>query len=123
MCNCLVEKRGYLPTSRSWKKSLQSRIFKPPKGRSDTQITCNWLSIRESVLRSIMDFLLIIRKWQSQKRACKDYNVPADRSDFFAFIGSHKRLWRVFPIILKATIPIGAAQRTRFGFLAVFASC
>jgi hypothetical protein len=56
-----------------------------------------------------MDFSSIIRKWQSWKRACKDYNVPTDRSDFFAFIGSHKRLWRIFPTILKATIPVGAA--------------
>jgi hypothetical protein len=73
-------------------------------------------SIKERVLMSIIDFSSMIRNLQSWKRACKDWSVATDRSDFFPLIGRRKRLCKVFPTILKAAIPVGAARKTGFCF-------
>jgi hypothetical protein len=40
-----------------------------------------------------------------------------ERLDFFCFIGSQKRLYKVLLIILKAIIPIGAIWITGLSFL------
>jgi hypothetical protein len=62
-------------------------MFTPPKGRCEVagRRACKWSSIKESVLISIIDFLLIIGNLQSWKRACKDCNVARDKSDFLPF--------------------------------------
>jgi hypothetical protein len=80
------------------------------------------LLIKEKVLISIIDFSSIIRNLQSQKRDYKACNVATDKSDFFPLTGSHKRLCKVFPTILNTAIPVGAARKTGFCFLACLAS-
>ena len=78
-------------------------------------------SIKESVLISIIDFPSMIKDLQSWKRACKDCNVAGDKSDFLPLIG-RKRLCKVFPTILNAAMPVGAARKTVFCFPASIAS-
>ena len=109
-----IEKRGCPPTGGSWKKSPHNRTFIPPKGRSEVagRMARNRSSIKESVLRSIIDFSSMIRKRQSRKRPCNDCRVATERSDFFPLTGRRKRLCKVFPTILKAAIPVGAARIT-----------
>jgi hypothetical protein len=88
------------------------------------KITYNRLSINKRVLRSIIDFLLIIRNRQLVKDTCKTYRITGDRSDFFVLTGSRKRLYRVLLMILKAVILIRAARKTRLPLLIIIAiSC
>jgi len=82
----------------------------------------NRSSIKESVLISIIDFSPMIRNLQSWKRACKDCNVARDKFDFLPLTGSRKRLCKVFPMILNAAIPVGAARKTGFCLPASIAS-
>ena len=81
-----------------------------------------WLSINKSILRLIIDFLLIIRNLVSQNQAYKDYKVTFNRSVFFFLTRSYRRLYRVLPIILKAIIPIGVAQKIGLPYLAYYTS-
>jgi hypothetical protein len=102
------------------------RRLTPPKGWSELagKIARSRSSIKERVLRSIIDFSSIIRNRQFAKDACRDCSVAGDRSDFLILTGSRKRLWRVFPIILKAAMPVGAARKTGLPFPAAVAiSC
>ncbi len=55
-----------------------------------------WSLINNSILRSIIDFLLIIKNLISQNQAYKDYKVTFNRSDFFFLTKSYKRLYKVF---------------------------
>ena len=106
------------------KKSLQSRTFSPLKAQSNQsrKISYKWLLINNSILRSIIDFLLIIKNLVSQNQAYKDYKVIFNRSNFFFLTKSYKRLYRVLPIILKATIPIGVVQKIGLPYLAYYTS-
>jgi hypothetical protein len=78
----------------------------------------NRSSIKERVLILIIDFSSMIRNLHSRKRAYKDCSVATDRSNFFPLTGRRKRLYKVIPTILKAAIPVGAAQKIGFCFLA-----
>jgi hypothetical protein len=79
---------------------------------------CKQLLINKRVFRLIINFSLIIKKQQFEKysyKACKDVN---NKSNFEFFTGSLNRLCKVLLVILKAAMPIGAAQKTRFSCLA-----
>jgi hypothetical protein len=104
------EYKAYPPTGRSWKKSLYKRILMLPN-----RIVVLWekiayrqLSIKERVLRSIIDFSSIIKNPQSLKSNCRACNVKGDRSACRFLTRNYKRECKVFPIILKAAIPVGA---------------
>ena len=120
------ENSGIPSTGGSWKKSPHNKTFNPPKGLSELtgKMARSRSSIKESVVRSIIDFSSIIRNRQLAKDACRDCSVATDRSDFLALTGSRKRLCRVLPTILNAAIPVGAARKTGLSFPAAAAiSC
>ena len=102
--------------SRSWKKSLHSKIFILPKlwEASLGKIAHNRLLINKSVFKLIIDFSSIIRNRQDWKAACRPCKDARDRSALLDLIGSRRRLCNVFPVILKAAIPVGAAWKTGF---------
>jgi hypothetical protein len=76
------------------------------------------LSINERVFRLIIDFSSIIKNRQFEKSSCRAYKDADDKSDFEFFTGSFNRLCKVLLVILKAAMPVGAAQKTGFSCLA-----
>src|SRR4030088_459566 len=88
------ENSAFPATGGSWKKSPHNKTFNPPNGWSELagKIARSRSSIKERVLRSIIDFSSIIRNRQLEKDACRDCRVPGDRSVFFVLTGSRKRL-------------------------------
>jgi hypothetical protein len=67
------------------------------------------LLINKRVFRLIIDFLLIIKNQQFEKSSYKAYKDANNKSDFGFFTSSFNKLYRVLLVILKATMPIGAA--------------
>jgi hypothetical protein len=72
-------------------------------------IACKQLLINKRVFRLIINFLLIIKNRQFKKSSCKACKDANNKLDFEFFTSSLNRLCRVLLVILKATMPVGAA--------------